>query len=129
MRGTSVRVPSPFSSSVPSPRMARNWPDPPVIASSRASAKRRLRHGIVYYGGDAWTGKQVAWLRHEALAQLTSDATRLTFDSDYATVLAARARQRVGFAVCLALVLLMLPVVVRSTEEMIKPTGGTCILR
>jgi phosphate transport system permease protein len=28
--------------------------------------------------------------------------------------------QRVGFAVCLALVLLMLPVVVRSTEEMLK---------
>jgi phosphate transport system permease protein len=28
--------------------------------------------------------------------------------------------QRVGFAVCLALVLLMVPVVVRSTEEMLK---------
>ena len=28
--------------------------------------------------------------------------------------------QRVGFAVCLALVLLMIPVVVRSTEEMLK---------
>ena len=56
--------------------------------------------------------KHVAWLRHEALAQLTSHATRLTFDSDYETVLAAKARQRVGFAVCLALVLLMLPVVV-----------------
>jgi hypothetical protein len=31
---TSVPVPSPFSSSVPSPRTDRNWPDPPVIASS-----------------------------------------------------------------------------------------------
>ena len=99
-----MRVPSPFSSRVPSPRMARNWPDPPVIA-------------------------ELAWLRHEALAQLTSHATRLTFDSDYETVLAAKARQRVGFAVCLALVLLMLPVVVRSTEEMLKPAGGTCVLR
>jgi phosphate transport system permease protein len=28
--------------------------------------------------------------------------------------------QRVGFAVCLALVLLMIPVIVRSTEEMLK---------
>jgi phosphate transport system permease protein len=37
--------------------------------------------------------------------------------------------QRVGFAVCLALVLLMLPVVVRSTEEMPKPAGGTCVVR
>ncbi|WP_220454296.1 hypothetical protein [Nocardioides immobilis] len=29
-----------------------------------------LRHGIVYYGGDAWTGKHGIWLRHEALPQL-----------------------------------------------------------
>ena len=36
---------------------------------------------------------------------------------------------RVGFAGCLALVLLMLPVVVRSTEEMLKPTAGTSVLR
>ena len=35
----------------------------------------------------------------------------------------------IGFAVCLALVLLMLPVVVRSTQEMLKPAGGTCVLR
>ena len=72
---------------------------------------------------------ELAWLRHEALAQLTPHATRLTFDTDSETVLAARARQRVGFAVCLALVLLMLPVVVRSMEEMLKPAGGTCVVR
>ena len=56
--------------------------------------------------------RELAWLRHEAPAQLTSHAIRLTFDSDYATVLRPRPDRRVGFAVCLALVLLMLPVVV-----------------
>ena len=55
--------------------------------------------------------RELAWLRHEAPAQLTSHAIRLTFDSDYATVRPGP-KGGVGFAVCLALVLLMLPVVV-----------------
>lgn len=38
----------------------------------------------------------------------------------YAVWITTFGLQRVGFAVCLALVLLMLPVVVRSTEEMLK---------
>ena len=37
-------------------------------------SKLLLRHGIVYYGGEAWTGKHDAWLRHEALPQLTAPA-------------------------------------------------------
>ena len=56
-------------------------------------SKLLLRHGIVYYGGQAWTGKHDAWLRHEALPQLSTRATRLTFDSDYETVLAVKARR------------------------------------
>ncbi|WP_395693973.1 IS110 family transposase [Nocardioides sp.] len=56
-------------------------------------SKLLLRHGIVYYGGQAWTGKHDAWLRHQALPQLTSRATRLTFDSDYENVLTAKARR------------------------------------
>ena len=55
--------------------------------------KLLFRHGIVYYNGRAWTGKHDAWLRHEALPQLTTRATRLTFDSDYETVLAVSARR------------------------------------
>src|SRR4051794_6905371 len=42
-------------------------------------SKLLLRHGIVYSGGDAWTGKHEAWLRHEAAPQLCCTATRLTF--------------------------------------------------
>ena len=56
-------------------------------------SKLLLRHGIVYYGGDAWTSKHDVWLRREALPQLTSHATRLTFDSGYETVLAAKGRR------------------------------------
>ena len=32
-------------------------------------SKLLLRHGIVYYGGNAWTGKHDQWLRTEALPQ------------------------------------------------------------
>ena len=56
-------------------------------------SKLLLRHGIVYYDGDAWTGKHDTWLRHQALPQLTTRATRLAFDSDYDTVLVTRARR------------------------------------
>ena len=56
-------------------------------------SKLLLRHGIVYYGGAAWTGKHDMWLRNEALPLLTATATRLTFDSDYETVLAVKARR------------------------------------
>jgi transposase len=55
-------------------------------------SKLLLRHGVVYDVGHAWTGKHDLWLRHEVLPQLTG-ATRVTFDSDYETVLAARARR------------------------------------
>ena len=56
-------------------------------------SKLLLRHGIVYYGGPAWTGKHDAWLRHEALPQLEGRATRLTFDSDYENVLTVKTRR------------------------------------
>ena len=56
-------------------------------------SKLLLRHGIVYYDGQAWTAKHDAWLRHEALPQLTSRATRLAFDSDYENVLTGKARR------------------------------------
>jgi transposase len=60
-------------------------------------SKLLLRHGIVYSGGHAWTGKHDQWLRHEALPRLAptpiSTATRLTFDADYDTVLTVKARR------------------------------------
>jgi transposase len=56
-------------------------------------SKLLLRHGIVYFDGDAWTGKHDQWLRHEALPQLATRATRMAFDSDYDAVLVTKARR------------------------------------
>jgi len=56
-------------------------------------SKLLLRHGVVYYGGTAWTGKHDTWLRTEALPQLGPRATRMAFDSDYETVLVTKARR------------------------------------
>jgi transposase len=56
-------------------------------------SKLLLRHGIVYYGGAAWTGRHDTWLRHDALPQLTERATRLAFDADYEAVLAVKGRR------------------------------------
>jgi transposase len=56
-------------------------------------SKLLLRHGVVYYGGDAWTGKHDLWLRQQALPQLPSGATRLTFDNDYEATLSIKARR------------------------------------
>jgi transposase len=56
-------------------------------------SKLLLRHGLVYSDGTAWTRQHDTWLRHHAVPQLTSKATRLTFDSDYETVLATKARR------------------------------------
>lgn len=56
-------------------------------------SKLLLRHGIIYYGGHAWTAKHDLWLRHEAAPRLTARATRLAFDHDYEAVLAIKARR------------------------------------
>lgn len=56
-------------------------------------SKLLLRHGIVYYDGKPWTGRHDRWLRTDAVARLTSTATRLTFDSDHDAVLSVTARR------------------------------------
>jgi transposase len=44
-------------------------------------SKLLLRHGIVYYGGTAWTGKHDVWLRRQ---RFEHPATQLTFESAFA---------------------------------------------
>ncbi|OQM78074.1 IS110 family transposase [Rhodococcus sp. 66b] len=56
-------------------------------------SKLLLRHGIVYYGGAAWTGAHDQWLRREAAPQLTAPATATAFDADYDHVLTMVARR------------------------------------
>jgi transposase len=54
-------------------------------------SKLLLRHGIVYYGGAAWTGAHDRWLRTVAAPQLR--AARMAFDADYDHVLTMQARR------------------------------------
>lgn len=56
-------------------------------------SKLLLRHGIVYYGGKAWTGAHDRWLRTTAAPQLRAPATRMAFDADYDHVLTMQARR------------------------------------
>ena len=56
-------------------------------------SKLLLRHGVVYYGGAAWTGAHDRWLRTDAAPQLQAPATRMAFDADYDHVLTMQARR------------------------------------
>jgi len=53
-------------------------------------SKLLLRQGIVYSGGQAWTGAHDAWLRRQ---RFDNPATTMAFESDYDTVLAVGARR------------------------------------
>jgi transposase len=53
-------------------------------------SKLLLRQGIVYAGGQAWTGAHELWLRRQ---WFDSPATRMAFESDYDAVLTVKARR------------------------------------
>ena len=56
-------------------------------------SKLLLRHGIVYYGGEAWTGKHDTWLRHQALPQLSAGRPGWRSTPTTTTVLTVKARR------------------------------------
>jgi transposase len=53
-------------------------------------SKLLLRQGILYSGGQAWTGAHDAWLRRQ---RFSNRATTVAFESDYDTVLSVAARR------------------------------------
>jgi transposase len=53
-------------------------------------SKLLLRQGIVYSGGQAWTGAHDAWLRRQSFE---SKALQMTYESDYDAVLTVKARR------------------------------------
>ena len=55
-------------------------------------SKLLLRHGLVYCGGQAWTGVHDVWLRQQR-SELTGHSTRIAFDTAYETVLMVKARR------------------------------------
>jgi transposase len=58
-------------------------------------SKLLLRHGVVYCGGQAWTGAHDAWLRQQGqrLDAVAGHAVRMAFESDYDAVLTVKARR------------------------------------
>ncbi len=53
-------------------------------------SKLLLRQGIVYAGGQAWTGAHDGWLRRQ---RFSSRAVQMSFESDYDAVLTVQARR------------------------------------
>ncbi|TGD27636.1 transposase [Brevibacterium sp. S22] len=64
-----------------------------LMSARHRLSKLLLRHGIVYYGGSAWTGKHDQWLQAEALPRLPNTSTRLAFDAAYDAVLTVTGRR------------------------------------
>jgi transposase len=56
-------------------------------------SKLLLRQGLVYSGGQAWTGAHDAWLRQIGRQSFGSVPLQLTFESDYDAVLSVQARR------------------------------------
>lgn len=82
---TAVAVPTPDQEAARDLVRAREDCRGDLLRARHRLSKLLLRHGIVYNGGQAWTGKHDLWLRREALPRLAAGATRLAFDSDYET--------------------------------------------
>ena len=53
-------------------------------------SKPLLRQGIVYYGGHAWTGRHLVWLRKQ---HFDAPGLQLAFDAEHEAVLQAEARR------------------------------------
>jgi transposase len=90
---TSVSIPSVDQEAARDLARAREDCRGDLMRARHRLSKLLLRHGIVYYGGRAWTGSHDRWLRTEAAPQLTAPATRMTFDADYDHVLTMQARR------------------------------------
>jgi len=90
---TSVAVPTVAQEAARDLVRAREDARGDLMRARHRLSKLLLRHGIVYDGGNACTGKHDDWLRRAARGQLASAATLVAFDADYDTVLATAARR------------------------------------
>ena len=63
---TAVAVPSVAQEAARDLVRAREDARGDLMRARHRLSKLLLRHGIVYYDGDAWTGKHDVWLRHDA---------------------------------------------------------------
>jgi transposase len=89
---TSVAVPTLDQESARDLVRAREDCRGDLMRARHRLSKLLLRHGLVYYGGNAWTARHDAWLRQVG-RQLEPAARATTFDADYDTVLVTKARR------------------------------------
>jgi transposase len=87
---TSVTVPSLDQEAARDLVRAREDCRGDLMRARHRLSKLLLLHGIVYSGGQAWTGRHDVWLRQQ---RLPAAAARLAFDSDYDAVLTVAARR------------------------------------
>ena len=90
---TSVAVPSVEQECARDLVRAREACRGDLMRARHRTSKLLLRHGIVYSGGAAWTGRHDAWLRREAAPALPGAVSRLAFEAEYDMVLATKARR------------------------------------
>jgi transposase len=87
---TAVVVPSESQEAARDLVRAREDARGDLMRARHRLSKLLLRQGIVYSGGNAWTGAHDTWLRRQ---HFDARAIQLTFESDYDTVLGVRARR------------------------------------
>ena len=87
---TAVRVPSVSEEAARDLVRAREDVRGDLMRARHRVSKLLLRHGHVYYGGDAWTGKHRAWLRQIRFEQ---PGTRAAYEADLEAVEFAEVRR------------------------------------
>ena len=86
----SVRVPSLEQEAARDLVRAREDVRGDLIRARHRVSKLLLRGGIVYYGGSAWTGTHLVWLRRQ---HFDPPGLQLAFDAEHEAVLQAEARR------------------------------------
>lgn len=87
---TSVVVPSLDQEAARDLVRAREDARGDLMRTRHRLSKMLLRQGIVYYDGEAWTGRHDVWLRGQ---RFTNILTQATYDDYYDAMLAATARR------------------------------------
>lgn len=87
---TAVSVPTPDQEAARDLVRAREDARGDLMRARHRLSKLLLRQGIVYSGGQAWTGVHEAWLRRQ---RFDSAALQTTFESDFDAVLTVKARR------------------------------------
>jgi transposase len=87
---TSVTIPSVDQEAARDLVRAREDCRSDLMRARHRPSKLLLRNGIVYSGGQAWTGRHDVWLRQQ---RLEGAASQLAFDSDYDAVLTVATRR------------------------------------